>query len=323
MNKMRKMKRRNRLFIGSLLLLITGAGCADAQQDPQGLHTFHIQSPEELRDFLSYGEDNIPLVNTHRGGAAAGFPENAIETFENTLRHTWSMMEVDPRYSKDSTIVLFHDGTLDRTSTGTGRVQDYTYDELQELRLTDVNGDVTDFRIPELGEALDWARGKTILFLDNKDVPAEIRAEFVQQHQAQAFAVVMVYSLEDARKVYAVDPDIMMQVFMADEAAVERFDQSGLPWENVVGFVTHRWPEDGNIFRLINQKGALAVVGTSRTVDREYMRGEITEQELGARYRELIELGADILEPDLGIETGRALEQMFTEQSPKRRYFKN
>ena len=39
------------------------------------------------------------------GGPQAGFPENCIPTFENTLRHTFALLEVDPRYTKDGEIV--------------------------------------------------------------------------------------------------------------------------------------------------------------------------------------------------------------------------
>src|SRR5690625_27420 len=297
--------------VTGLLLILFITGCDTDQQNGDQLHTFNIHTPEELRDFLSYAEDNQPILNTHRGGAAPGYPENAIETFENTLRHTWSMMEVDPRYTSDGVVVLFHDDTLERTSTGEGRVADHTYEELKELRLKDINGDVTEYSIPTLGEALEWARGKTILFLDTKDVPAEARVRLIQEYDARAFAVVMVYSLQDARTVYDLDPDIMMQVFMPDEQALERFNQSGIPAENIVGFVTHRWPVDDRIFELLHQQGILGVVGTSRTIEREFIRGELNEEELARRYRQLIRMGADILEPDLGIVAGKAVEQIW------------
>ena len=63
-----------------------------------------------------------------------------------------------------------HDPTLERTTTGKGRVVDFTLGELKQLRLKDNSGNVTEFQIPTLDEVLDWARGKTILVLDQKDV---------------------------------------------------------------------------------------------------------------------------------------------------------
>jgi glycerophosphoryl diester phosphodiesterase len=285
------------------------------------LHVLAISSPRDLRNFLRYDSDGPPLVTTHRGGARDGFPENAIETFENTLQYTWSSLEVDPRYTKDGVVVLFHDETLDRTSTGTGRVRDYTYEELSRLKLKDASGNVTDYRIPTLDSALDWAKGKTVLFLDNKDVDVIERARHIQARDARACAVIMAYSFADARRVYELDREIMMQVFLPDADAVARFDETGIPWENVIGFVTHTTPARPDIFRLLSRRGAMAIVGTSRTIDRAYAAGTIGKEAMLARYRATIQSGAHVVEADLGIEAGEAVEGQRAEASAKRHYF--
>jgi glycerophosphoryl diester phosphodiesterase len=286
------------------------------------LHVLDIRSARDLRQFFRYDPDGPPLVTTHRGGARAGFPENAIETFENTLRHTWSSLEVDPRYTSDGVAVLFHDDTLERTSTGKGLVRDQSYEELRRLRLKDPNGNVTECRIPTLDTALEWAKGKTVLFLDNKDVDVVERARRIQANDARAWAVVMAYSFDDARRVHDFDPEIMVQVFLPDAAAVVRFDKIGLPWENVIGFVTHTKPADPDVFRLIGQRGAMAIVGTSRSIDRAYTSGVIGRDEMGARYRATIRTGAHVVEADLGIEAGEALEPQRAAASAKRGYFR-
>ena len=59
-----------------------------------------------------------------------GYPENCIATFEHTLQHTFSILEIDLQFTKDGQIVLHHDPTLDRTTTGTGPVADHTLKEL-------------------------------------------------------------------------------------------------------------------------------------------------------------------------------------------------
>jgi glycerophosphoryl diester phosphodiesterase len=287
-----------------------------------GLHVLDIRSARDLRQFFRYDPDGPPLVTTHRGGARAGFPENAIQTFENTLRYTWSSLEVDPRYTRDGVAVLFHDDRLERTSTGTGLLRDHSYEELRQLRLKDSKGNVTEYRIPTLDTALDWAKGKTVLFLDNKDVDVVARARHIQARDARAWAVVMAYSFDDARRVYEFDPEIMVQVFLPDAAAVGRFDKTGVPWENVIGFVTHTEPADPGVFRLIGQRGAMAIVGTSRTIDRAYTSGAISRDEMLARYRATIRTGAHVVEADAGIEAGEALERQRAAAPAKRRYFR-
>lgn len=291
-------------------------------QETVRLHVLHIASARDLRAFFRYDPDGPPLVTTHRGGARTGFPENAIETFENTLRHTWSSMEVDPRYTRDGVAVLFHDDTLERTSTGAGRILDYTYEELTRLKLKDVHGKVTDYTIPTLADALEWAKGKTILFLDNKDVDVLERARHIQARDARAWAVIMAYSFSDARRVHDFDPEIMMQVFLPDSEAVARFEATGIPWENVIGFVAHTAPREPEIFRLISERGAMGILGTSRTIDRAYVSGGIDRDEMLARYRDAIRSGAHVVEADLGIEAGHALEAIRAAASKKTRYFR-
>ena len=78
------------------------------------IHTININNREELTDFFRYEENNSPLISGHRGGARIGFPENCIATLENTLQYTPAIFEIDPRLTKDSVVVLMHDGTLDR-----------------------------------------------------------------------------------------------------------------------------------------------------------------------------------------------------------------
>jgi len=296
------------------------SAAAHAERGP--LHVFDIRSAADLRDFFRYDPDGPPLVTSHRGGARSGFPENAIETFENTLRHTWSNLEVDPRLTKDGVIVLFHDPTLERTSTGTGRVADRTWEELRQLKLKDPDGRVTEYRIPTLDEALDWAVGKTVLFLDQKDVDVLDRARAIQRHDARAWAVVMAYTLEDAKRLHAFDPDIMMQVFLPDSAAIGQFEAAGIPWDSIVGFVTHTTPREPDIFDRIAAKGRMGVLGTSRTIDRAFTKGEIDRATMLVRYREAIASGAHIVEADLGIEAGEALEPIRARARAKRRYFR-
>src|SRR5262245_33750838 len=133
------------LFIIGYLCLASGA--SGAQKNQAALHTFNIRNASELKELLSYVEVRVPLILRHRGGALKLFPENCIATFENTLRSTHALLEVDPRYTKDGAIVLMHDATLDRTTTGAGNVADHTLAELKALRLKDPEGNITDYRI--------------------------------------------------------------------------------------------------------------------------------------------------------------------------------
>ena len=73
-----------------------------------------------------------PLVFAHRGGAALR-PENTFAAFDNGLALGADGLELDVRLSRDGVVVVHHDALLGRTTDGSGRLADRSYDELAAL----------------------------------------------------------------------------------------------------------------------------------------------------------------------------------------------
>lgn len=138
------------------------------------------------------GNDARILVVAHRGchNAAPGHglpaaPENSIAALDNCVRIGADMMETDVRQTADGELVMIHDDTLDRTTTGTGHVHARTLAELRTLRLRQNLGGKdaapTDQGIATLDEMLAAARGRMHLNLDVKDaIYAEVIAAVEQ-----------------------------------------------------------------------------------------------------------------------------------------------
>ena len=76
----------------------------------------------------------MPLVYAHRGGAALR-PENTIEAFDHGLECGADGLEFDVHLSRDNVVVVHHDETLERTTTGRGRLADRTAGELAALHV--------------------------------------------------------------------------------------------------------------------------------------------------------------------------------------------
>ena len=210
-------------------------------------------------------------------------------------------MEIDPRVTKDGFMVLMHDATLDRTTTATGKVSDYTYSELQRFFLKDKYGKKTDFKIPTFEEALRWAKGKSVLIIDKKDAPIPRILEIIKKEKAEAHVILMAYTFEDAKMILAYDPMLTLQVFVKNEEAFDRLVQSGIPLSNVVAFVNHAYPEDHKVLDLLHGRNVKAIVGTSRNLDMEYARGEKDA------YDKLICNKVDIIEADSAVTAGKVL----------------
>ena len=291
-------------------------------QAAEPLHRIVPRTPEALRQVFAHGESPLPFLSAHRGGPDIGYPENCIETFEHTLQRTWSALEIDPRRTKDGVIVLHHDVTLDRTTTGKGKLSDHTLAELKQLRLKDVKGEVTSFRMPTLDEAIDWARGKTVLVIDQKDMSAEERARFITEKKAESFVMMIVSSFKDVQKVHAINPEIKMEVMIPNRKKVEEFDELGVPWVNVVAFVGHKPSEDPELCRMIHARGASCMIGTSRHLDRKVLNGEVDDiQSLAKDYRAFIKRGADVIETDIPVELGKLVPDWSKVPEDRQTYF--
>ena len=71
-------------------------------------------------------------VVAHRGAAAVA-PENTLPSVEAGMKSGALYLEIDVQRSKDGSLVVIHDTTVDRTTDGSGKVGDLTLRELKEL----------------------------------------------------------------------------------------------------------------------------------------------------------------------------------------------
>jgi len=97
---------------------------------------------------------NFGIIVAHRG-LHPPFPENSLEAFGAAWDAGIVWCECDVRLSADGVPVVIHDETLERTTTGSGRVAEWTAAELGKLKLLDSDCNVTKHSIPLLEEALE------------------------------------------------------------------------------------------------------------------------------------------------------------------------
>ena len=106
------------------------------------------------------------VVASHRGDWR-NYPENSIPAIESVIRMGVDIMELDLKMTKDSVLVLCHDKTIDRTTTGKGRVCDMTYDSLMTFNLKRAHGVKTDtLKMPTLRQALECCKDRICVNVD-------------------------------------------------------------------------------------------------------------------------------------------------------------
>lgn len=288
----------------SVLLFANLLNCNFISAQNKKLNTLNIKTNKQLHDYFKYKNDGSILVSGHRGGREKGFPENSIQGFENVLSQLPAFFEIDPRLTKDSVIVLMHDATLDRTTTGKGKLSDYTWAELQDIRLKDYDGNVTDYKIPTLEEAIIWSKGKTVINLDKKDVPMEMIVKLIKKHNAENHVMLTVHTGAQARYYYDRFPTIMLSAFSRNMKEYEDLVISGVPWENMIAYVSYSIDENNKaIVDMLHAKGVRCMISVAPTHDRLD-----TAQERNLKYKEEINKRPDIIESDIPTEIWKALK---------------
>lgn len=91
-----------------------------------------IESGDEQAPTLEYQWPGIKVV-AHRGGVGLDVPENTLPAIQKAIDIGAQLVEIDVRETKDGHLILMHDATVDRTTNGSGRVEDMTLKEIREL----------------------------------------------------------------------------------------------------------------------------------------------------------------------------------------------
>ncbi len=115
-------------------------------------------------NFLNPHHDEV-LVAVHRGDWR-NYAENCLEGIESAVKMGADIVEIDLWRTADGELVLMHDRTIDRTSTGKGKVADLTLDSIRGVQLRNGVRARTPYRIPTLEEALVANKGRVLFNLD-------------------------------------------------------------------------------------------------------------------------------------------------------------
>ncbi len=95
----------------------------------------------------------VPQISSHRGGALI-WPENSPTAFRRSARLPVASIETDVHLSRDGRVVVHHDATLQRTTTGRGPVRAHSFAALRRRTLKRTRHE----RIPTLREVIRLIR---------------------------------------------------------------------------------------------------------------------------------------------------------------------
>jgi glycerophosphoryl diester phosphodiesterase len=263
--------------------------------------------PELSWVFDCLRENRLALVSAHRGQPDPDAAENSLESFTRSLDKGPILIEIDIARTADGELMLLHDDTLDRTTTGRGPIGRHSYRELRQLYLKDGKGEQLSERIPTLEEALIWARRKgAVLQLDlKKGVGIDEVVRLVRATRTERQVILIAYTSADAQAAMRAAPEMMVSASDRNPANVQRLLDSRNP--RLLGFTGTTEPSPELIARM-DAAGIEAITGTlgrsgQRLDDRYMADGD------GSEYAELAARGVALIATDRPADAWKALKK--------------
>ena len=290
-----------RYYFGILIFsLLTIFSCNPKKNQSE---THQNTSSEEIS--FKYSTKNKNFVSAHRGGSGIhDFPENCVETFEHLYQKGIQIFEIDVAETKDQQLILMHDNSLQRTSTGRQDVNQVDLKTIKEYFLVDDFGQQTSFSIPTFAEALNWAKQKPIYFMvdikkgvDYKDIVSTIK-----QANMQNQVVLVTYTVGQAKKLHQLAPEMLLSVSMRNERELNEMLNSGIPTDKMVAFTGTR-RNDKSFLDKIHAKNIVVIFGTLGNLDKS------SAAKNGQLYRDLENDGVDIFATDRALDVHQTINK--------------
>lgn len=159
-----------------------------------------------------------PLVIAHRGHSIA-VPENTLEAYRRAIELGTEMIEADVNLTSDGQLVMIHDWTLDRTTSGAGRVRGATLDEIRRLDAGAWFGpEFAGLRVPATIELLELAGEAQVPVCfevkgadaDEADEIADLLVDLLVEHDALDRALMSSYHHRAMARSRARVPELML-----------------------------------------------------------------------------------------------------------------
>lgn len=177
-------------------------------------------------------------VVAHRGGSLLA-PENTLAAFKNAIALKADYIELDVQLSSDDSLMIMHDGTIDRTTNGTGGIRTKTYAQLKTYDAgSKFSSAFAGEKIPTLHEvfAAVVKSGNTTIglapeFKSSESNVIQLVVAAVQKWNMQSRTVLSSFNLNQLVVVKNLDPTIRVQVYgSANTSNIDGLKAMGGEW---------------------------------------------------------------------------------------------
>ena len=165
------------------------------------------------------------IIYAHRG-ASEYAPENTLSSFYLGLLQGANGIETDVQRTKDGVLVLFHDNTLERVTDSSGKIRDYTLNELKQVKVTGNSTSGFYDRIVTFREFLEKFAGYEIKFaieLKQENIEADV-LEMMKEFGIQNKSTVTSFHIEYLKVCKELNPDIRVGLLTKGDGC-DRIDE--------------------------------------------------------------------------------------------------
>lgn len=117
--------------------------------------------------------DEEPKLFAHRG-ASDRFNESTLTAYQVAAREGVDALEMDLRMTADGELVIMHDETIDRTTSGSGFVEQYTFAEIAAYPTVGMSGREA---VPRLRDLLEKFGTSEHYYIETRLVNGEAKME--------------------------------------------------------------------------------------------------------------------------------------------------
>lgn len=167
------------------------------------------------------------IVVAHRGDHTQA-PENTLAAYSNTIKAGADYVEIDLRTTADSQLVIMHDASVDRMTTGKGLIRDMTYDSLRRLKVRDTkHPEWGEFDIPTFSQVLQLCRDRIYIYLDFKNADPAVAYKEIERYGMEKQVVVYINAPQQFNSWRKTAPSMPLMVSLPgtvrDTAALKDF----------------------------------------------------------------------------------------------------
>lgn len=178
------------------------------------------------------------FIAAHRGTSKnANLAENSLGGQSMLIENGFYFSEIDVAGLKDGTLILMHDGVLDRTTVDTGPVASSTWAELDGTLLRDTDGNITSDIVPKFSQILTEAKGKIYLEIDFKSSARfEAVIKEIRKQKMSDQVILIAYSDGQARKLAKLAPEMMISLNVKNTGHLKELNSMGIETERMAAW---------------------------------------------------------------------------------------